>query len=373
MTTRVLCVDDDAQLLAGLGRTLGRHFELHTETNPLSALERLRTDRGFAVVISDMQMPSMLGTAFLKEARALAPNTVRMLLTGHADLSTALSAVNDGFVFRLLVKPCPSIALVTMVSEAAQQHRLLTADREQIDVISSQLLQSERLATLGTLACGVGHELNNLTAVFSGIVDVLRESLTKGTPPVAQDVDDLAHVAAHLKIHGRQLLDLGRPSVAEAEPLDLLEVVTRTLGMLDIAGKTRRVVVEVLRPKPGEAIVVARRTQLEQVLVNLVINAVDAMGDLKGRLPKLTIQVETHDRVATCSVTDTGTGMPPEVQARIFEPFFTTKPSDRGTGLGLPVVRQIIEGHRGTISVTSQVGEGTTIAFTLPLEGSAAA
>ncbi len=364
---KVLCVDDDAQLLAGLGRTLGRHFDLHTETSPHKALERLRAEPGFAVVVSDMQMPGMLGTQFLKEARALRPNTVRMLLTGHADLSTALSAVNDGFVFRVLTKPCPSLSLVTMVNEAVEQHRALTADREKLDAVSSQLLQSERLATLGTLACGVGHELNNLSAVFSGIVSALEEAVAAGQPPLAQDVADLGQVARHLRAHGRQLLDLGRPSHAAAEPVDLCEVVTRTMGMLQTAGKTRRLAVDLRWPAGSEAVVLARRTQLEQVLVNLVINAVDAMGEVPGRAHRLTIELQVHDGFAHCTVIDTGSGMAPEVQARIFEAFFTTKSADRGTGLGLPVVRQIVEGHGGSMAVVSRVGEGTAITFKLPL------
>jgi signal transduction histidine kinase len=367
---RVLFVDDDVQLLAGLSRTLGRHFDLHTETDASRALTRLKEDESYAVVVSDMQMPQMEGTRFLKEARSIAPKTVRMLITGHASLPTALAAVNDGFVFRLLVKPLPPLALVTMVSDAVEQHRALCADRlmleQKIDVISTQLLHSERLATLGTLACGVGHELNNVTSVFFGVLEGLREAVAAGTPPLPEDVEDLAHVARHLKAHGRQLLDMGRPTQDCPEPLDLMDVVSKTLGMLLTAGKTRWVDVEVRSPQE-EVVVLARRTQVEQVLVNLVINAVDAMNEVKGRPQRLTLSIERRERFAACSVTDSGAGMPPEVQARIFEAFFTTKPRERGTGLGLPVVRQIVESHGGMLSVSSKVGEGTTFLFTLPL------
>jgi signal transduction histidine kinase len=116
---------------------------------------------------------------------------------------------------------------------------------------------------------------------------------------------------------------------------------------------------------PEPLIVTVNRTRIEQILVNLVVNAVDAIGDGNG-----TITVDVHPSAdgkrVVCEVRDTGGGIAPENLAKIFQPFFTTKPEDKGTGLGLPVARGIVESYGGTLSVTSTPGVGTTFTFDLP-------
>lgn len=127
---RLLCVDDEPYVLEGLRDTLRRSFEVHVSEDPVQALETLRGDTaGFAIVISDMRMPRMSGADFLREARTVAPDTVRMLLTGHADLEAAIRAVNGARLFRYLTKPCDSAELLRACAAALGQHRLQTAER----------------------------------------------------------------------------------------------------------------------------------------------------------------------------------------------------------------------------------------------------
>jgi len=127
--TRVLCVDDEPQVLQGLALHLRQRFEVVSATSGAQGLELVASAGPFAVVLSDMRMPGMDGAAFLAKVRETAPDTVRMLLTGHAEVNAAIAAVNQGQIFRFLVKPCPPDQLRMAFEAAAEQHRLITAER----------------------------------------------------------------------------------------------------------------------------------------------------------------------------------------------------------------------------------------------------
>jgi CheY-like chemotaxis protein len=130
---RVLCVDDEPLVLEGIERTLFEQFEVTTETNPFRALSILEAGPAFAVVLSDMRMPELDGAALLARARGIAPLTARMLLTGQADVNSAVAAVNDGQILRFLWKPCSPDALVQALELGVEQYRLLTAERELLE------------------------------------------------------------------------------------------------------------------------------------------------------------------------------------------------------------------------------------------------
>ncbi len=130
---RVLCVDDEPNVLEGLERTLFEHFDVTTATSGAEGLQILQSEDPFAVVVSDMRMPIMDGAAFLAQAREAVPNTVRVLLTGQADMDSAISAVNDGNIFRFLCKPCPQDVLLRSLGAAAEQNRLLVAEKELLE------------------------------------------------------------------------------------------------------------------------------------------------------------------------------------------------------------------------------------------------
>ena len=131
---QLLVLDDEPYILESLRDTLRRHYDVTTATRPAEAVERLQADPGrFAAVISDMRMPGMSGATFLNEARLIAPDTTRILLTGYADVETAISAVNTGQVFRFLTKPCPANELLATCRAAVEQNRLRTAEKQLLD------------------------------------------------------------------------------------------------------------------------------------------------------------------------------------------------------------------------------------------------
>jgi len=251
----------------------------------------------------------------------------------------------------------------------AAEEELLAAKasiESQLAETREQLLLAERRATLGTLAGGVGHELRNIAQIQIAALDELSAALGDGgdaTRRIREILPDLERVGEHITQHGQRLMQLARPGPDRVAPIDLNEVVRDVEKMLRLAGKLRRV--EMVMTLGSEPLTVTvNRTRIEQILVNLITNAVDAIG-MDGKVTIATRESDDSKR-AVVEVRDTGSGIDPEILGKIFEPFYTTKGPERGTGLGLPVVREIVASYGGQLAVESKVGHGTTFRFDLP-------
>jgi PAS domain S-box-containing protein len=227
-------------------------------------------------------------------------------------------------------------------------------------VLEERLRHAAKLEVLGHLSAGIAHDFNNLLTVIRGSTDLLG-LLTESHPSAPALVGEIRTATERASRLIRQLLTFGRPGTATRQVLDLNRVVAELTEILRrTAGPTIRSEVETTA---APLWVEADRSELEQVVMNLVVNARDAMpagGRLRVRLTR------AGDRAAL-EVSDTGSGIPDEVRARIFEPFFTTKGPDKGTGLGLATVHRVVHGSGGTIAVDSARGVGTTFRVELPL------
>ena len=133
MLTRILCVDDEPNILQAIERQFRKEFQISTAVGPQAGLQALTEQGPFAVVVSDLRMPGMDGIEFLSRVRAISPDTVRVMLTGQADLEAAAAAVNRGNIFQFLTKPCPAETLSRVLAAAQEQHRLITAERELLE------------------------------------------------------------------------------------------------------------------------------------------------------------------------------------------------------------------------------------------------
>ena len=240
--------------------------------------------------------------------------------------------------------------------------------------LEAQRQQAHRLESLGELAGGVAHDFNNLLGVILNYADFVARRVADDPVAVA-DVAEIRQAAERAAQLTRQLLTVGRREMVKPEVLDLNDVLT------DIERLLRRTIGEhlelVTNAAPGLSPVRADRGQLEQVLLNLAVNARDAMSR-GGTLHVDTADVEFDETVAEqhvdlapgryvrLRVSDTGVGMDSETVRRAFEPFFTTKPKDRGTGLGLATVYGIVTQAGGSVHLYSEPGTGTTVAVYLP-------
>jgi signal transduction histidine kinase len=368
---RILIVDDDAHVPAALAAQLHERFDIVCATSGAEALERMREAGPFPVVVSDMRMPELDGAQLLARIRQIDPDTVRLLLTGHADFAAAVRAVNDGHIFRLLTKPCSTDKLAAALDDALEQHRIVTGDRKllerRIAALSADLIRAERFATLGTLAGAVGHELKNIAMVLGGSAAAIEERAQAGLPPESEDLAALAWVGQHVRAHAQKLLNLARSQGRDHVPLDLGRLAADTVAMMRRIGKVRGVSVQTDLPLEP-VFVVGNKTGLEQVLVNLISNALDAVEGIPGgRVIRIIVGLDRADATAWLRVQDNGCGIPTSRLHDIFTPYHTSKAPGQGTGLGLTVVRDIVQSHGGKVRVKSQVQGGSLFTVELPV------
>jgi len=238
---------------------------------------------------------------------------------------------------------------------------LMCVDLSERQRLESQLIQSEKMAAIGQLAAGIAHELRNPLAIVMNALYDLRQLVDTGHPEVADDLHIAEEEIGRAQAIIKNLLEFSRESGAELERVDVNELLSRTLQLLQryLQDHGVRATTD-LAPVPP---CVVNANAMRQILLNLITNAVQAMpegGDLLLRTGRA-----STDRVRL-EVRDTGVGIPAGRLQEIFNPFFTTKAPGQGTGLGLSVVHSIVRRYRGEIQVRSQVGVGTTFTIELP-------
>lgn len=239
--TRILCVDDEPNVLEGLSLHLRRRYEIMTALSGAQGIEILERDgASTAVVMSDMRMPGMNGAVFLSRARQVVPDAVRVLLTGQADIDSAIAAVNDGQIFRFLTKPCPPAALLAAVDAAAEQHRLITAER----VLLEQTLHgsistlTETLALVSPTAFGRATRVKRHVTEFLEHLRVLDRwhievaAMLSQIPMVTLPPETVEKVYTGQTLNGPESIMVNRlPSIAETlfTPIPRIESVVEIL------------------------------------------------------------------------------------------------------------------------------------------------
>lgn len=241
----------------------------------------------------------------------------------------------------------------------------LRIERQHVEKIAFQnhLIAAERQQMVGTIAASIGHELNNTLTSMLLLSEMaqapnpsmeLLQKFARSMPPLIQ----------RLMSFGKNLLTIGHPTKPVFVPLDINDLLKRVTELLTESGMLKKLDVK-LNLSPGFDYVHGDRGMLEQVITNLLINSSHAMEN-GGKLC-ITSKYPQNIDVVSVEIADTGHGIPEENREKIFEPFFTTKEPGKGTGLGMYVVKQIIEEHGGTICLTSSSGQGTVFLITLPV------
>jgi PAS domain S-box-containing protein len=297
--------------------------------------------------------------------------------TFPAEISLSAIDTDEGLLVTAAVRD-----VTERLEVQAERERLKSqAEREELE---RQLQQSQRLESLGQLAGGVAHDFNNLLSVISGYANFAAKAVKKDAPPEQQpsvlaDIEQIESAAARAALLTRQLLTFARREVVQPQVLNLNEVVTNVSKLLQrTLGEHVELTTELYERLD---FVLADPGQFEQILVNLAVNARDAMPG-GGKLTIQTANIDVDQTYAASranmfagpyvalKVSDNGAGMPAEVVARAFEPFFTTKPE--GTGLGLATIYGIVTQAGGNVRIYSEPGLGTTVTALLPVTDHAA-
>ena len=247
------------------------------------------------------------------------------------------------------------VALVALITDLSDRRRF-----------EQQLVQSGKLATIGELAAGVAHEINNPLFAILGLVEFLLKDAAPGTK-ARERLELVQQTGLEIKEIVRALLDFARERSDEWEVISLADVVQQTVELVQRTSSDKAI--EIVERYDGDsALVEGSPNQLKQILLNLLTNARQAMPE-GGTI---TVDVRRDGSFAAVEVSDTGPGIPEEVLPRIFEPFFTTKRHVSGTGLGLSVSLGLAEAHRGTLTAESPHGAGATFTLRLPYAPEAA-
>ncbi|MCU1268073.1 MAG: hypothetical protein JWM21_4391 [Acidobacteria bacterium] len=405
---RILIVDDEEAIRNMFAECLRDDYDCTTAGSANEALERL-AERSYSLVISDVMMPGRNGVELLREITARYPETAVIMVSGVDRSQRVRDALSLGAA-DYLIKPCELDVLLIAVERALERRKLqCTARKYKADIekqnkelalraaelqrLQAQIIHSEKMASLGQLAAGVAHELNNPAGFIYGNMDLLKGEIgglqelmaaydQLDLPPAAlvliQPIklrigyDDLAgdlnsivkdcfEGAERIRDVVQNLRLFSRLDEAELKQVDLHEGIESTIRLLSQYYSSGRVA---LSRDFGELPPVScYAAQLNQVWMNLLANAAQAVSG-NGEVH---ITTRLEDNWAVIAIRDSGCGISPDLQARIFDPFFTTKPVGEGTGLGLSISYGIIERHGGTIKVQSMPGAGTTFTIRIPI------
>ncbi|MCG6905951.1 MAG: response regulator [Desulfobacteraceae bacterium] len=367
---RLLLVDDEADFRRAIARRLTKRGITPAEAATGEECLRLLAEQPMDVVVLDVKMPGMNGIEVLGRIKEKYPETEVILLTGHATTPDGVAGIKSG-AFDYLTKP---IELEQLVSKIHQAHdKILRAAEKKREAayrarMEQQMIATERLASLGTLATGVAHEINNPLAIIkesAGWMRLILKNPQMADIPRREDLEKaigkIENAIERARRITHQLLGSVQRQEAAVVEVHLPSLVAETLELLhrEIANRNVSVQREIA---PEAETIWSDPYQLRQVLINLLSNAVQASAD-EGRID---VRLQAHGEGVALEIADTGKGIPKENLDKIFEPFFSTKPPGEGTGLGLFVTRGIVEKLGGRITVESRLGAGARFRVVLP-------
>jgi signal transduction histidine kinase len=407
---RILVVDDEESVRNLFAASLGDTYSCETAADAQEALEILAR-QPFALVITDLQMPGLSGIELLRKIREHYKDTAVIIVSGIDRTQRVMDAMRVG-AFDYLVKPCDLEVLTISVERALERRMLLRNARQykralehrntelasqktEMERLQTQILHAEKMASLGQMAAGVAHELNNPAGFIYSNVEQLKQYLARlerclsdydkltVPPEVAARINeikkehdydnivaDLGSMLSDCCIGAERIRDVVRnlrlfSSLDEAtvKRVDLSEGIESTVRLL--SEYYRSGAITLIRDYGEIPQVDCYAAQLNQVWMNLLANAAQAIGTGSGQV---LIVTRSDGETVTVSIKDSGSGISPEQQRKIFDPFFTTKPIGEGTGLGLSISHGIIKRHGGNIQVASAPGEGTTFTVSLPVD-----
>lgn len=351
------------EVVGDLGIALSGSYVVATEATSRNALSLIFTLATFATIVIGYFLSQSIARPILK-LRSISQAVAAGDLSQNTGFrrSDEIGELAEAFDQMTLQLRERTEEAARLYAESVQRNKELAQINQQLQMTQLQLIQSEKLAAVGQLTAGIVHDVKNPLAVIKGLADLLKED--ENLSEEAQQELNLIHESA-VKANRivTDLLKFARQSSPEMKLGDLRETVETALRLTTYL--IREAHIQVVSDMPEEPVVAAYDAQqIEQVFVNLIHNAIQAM-------PKhgtLRISMSQVEGVAAIAFQDTGGGIPPENLNRIFDPFFTTKPAGEGTGLGLSVSYGIISVHRGRIDVESRVGHGTTFTILLPAE-----
>ncbi len=378
LSPKILLIDDEEIIRERLSKLLILDgYEVTTaEDGPrgLEAFDKFLPD----VVVSDIKMPQMDGIEVLRIIKERVPNAGVILLSGHGDLASTIKALRIG-AFDYLAKPVEYDELAISINRLLD----LQSNERERKQLQTQLFQSAKLASVGTLAAGIAHELNNPLAVVVAYANELLEMIKE--PPfdankandMARFLDMIVKSSSRMQEIVKNMLSYSRQSgeSSDQQRVNLNDVINLSFKFVQRRFEKLNVT-QTFELSAEPLFITGDVGQLQSVFVNLMSNSCDAFdafvtaqGETQGKDRALAVGLssvlDANGQIIIVYKDNAG-GMSPEVVQRIFDPFFTTKEVGKGTGLGMSVTLGIVENHKGKITVESEVGQGSTFTIKFP-------
>ncbi|MCI0528179.1 MAG: ATP-binding protein [Nitrospira sp.] len=369
----ILYVDDEDLALQSFKLQFSNDFTIHTASNSDGAIQILNTEE-IAVMITDQRMPKVSGVELLKQVMSTHPDVVRILLTAYTDLDVVIQAINDGNVYRYLSKPYNEDEVRGTIRQAIE-HYYLVRERERLYAekveTMRKIARANRLSAMGIMAAGMAHEINNPLVAISTFLQMLPHKYAEPSKDT-EYWEELYRVAVReverIRLLVYQLLSYSKTAQSEKfEPTSLNEILQEMVVFIENEAKKKGVHVK-RTFSPDLPAGMMDRNRMKQVFLNILLNAVQAT-DRGGTITVASRHIieDAENQFLQVTISDTGTGISEKNLEKLFTPFFTTKDSE-GSGLGLMTSHHIVDEHRGTIDVKSELGKGTTFTLQLPLD-----
>jgi two-component system NtrC family sensor kinase len=369
MSASILVVEDDIAMRDGVREILElAGYQVSVASNGQEALNLLSTVSP-ELIVSDIMMPEMDGYSFYARVRdddrwLLVPF---IFLTARGEKTDVIRGKAMG-VDDYLVKPFdPDELLVAVESKLDRMRQLQQTTQEQVQLLSEQLSRADRMATLGELVAEFAHEIKNPLTAITAYAQFVQRRMVRREPETAQDMERIVRQAKRIAKMAEDILIYTRKEPLETHPTDIHHLLDEVLTFISFRLEKAGIKVQT-EYDPGVPVMLVDPDQLEQLFLNIIINAAYAMEKIGTLTVATTWMEDAPASTVRVSFTDTGVGIPPENLLRIFEPYFTTRPPGQGTGLGLYVCKSIAEKHGGRIEVQSRVGKGSTFHVYLPVK-----
>ncbi len=351
------------QVLGVMGVALPSNFLVAAESTSRNTFSLLFSISTISIIVVGYLLASSISRPILRlrrMAQAVASGDLEQesgirRLDEIGDLAAAFDTMADDLQAR-------TAEAEQLYAEAIDRNQQLEEMYQRLQSAQQQLVQSEKLASVGQLSAGIVHDVKNPLGVIKGVAEELLEDRVPGSPE-HESLQVIRDNASRANAIVTDMLTFARQTPPAMIRRDLRETVEGSLRLTNYMLRKGKVELDLQLP-PDPVTLTFDSQQLQQVIINLVQNAVQAMPD-GGRLR---VHLQRDDGVAVIEIEDTGSGISPEHLARVFDPFFTTKPEGQGTGMGLSVSYGIISRHHGTIHVSSKPGEGALFTIRLPMQ-----
>ena len=391
---RILVVDDEKKILRAVERLFFEDkYDVMTASSAKDGLSILSDMMPVQVVISDYRMPEMDGIEFLKQVNRRWPDVVKVILSGYEDSGKVIPFIDEGKIDKLILKPWNNNELRVSIANAVEIYELRKRNREladelnrtnntlqdlnnnmeeiiaektaELESIQKDIAQSERLASLETIAAGIAHE------VKSPLERIIEEAgYVRSTLPGDARITDGAETIKKASLRAgraiKGLLSFSSQHSLEKSLTDVRGVIEDVLSSVEHQIRLRNI--EVVRKfYPGVTEIMIDGARMREMFINILSNSIEAMpegGTIIIRSRR--VKDKSEKRYLQVTFDDDGCGIPREEIQRVFDPFFTTQRGAGKTGLGLSIAKGIVESHGGTIRVESRVGRGTKVFIRVP-------